>query len=91
LSGAVQDFGWCFCKREVQIDLPLRRTPLPLLRRLGKVSVPARFIQGTSCQKHRNKPCHFNHQQQRQRKEKQIKSVMDFSFLFHQAEVFHQA
>ncbi len=33
---------------------------------------------------------HFNLQQQRQRKEKQIKSVMDFSFPFHQAEVFHQ-
>ena len=32
LKGAVQDFGWYFYKREVQIDLPLRRTPLPLLR-----------------------------------------------------------
>ncbi len=33
LKGAVQDFGWYFYKREVQIDLTLRRTPLPLLRR----------------------------------------------------------
>jgi len=33
----------------------------------------------------------FNHQQQRQRKEKQIKSVMDFSFAFRQSEGFHQS
>jgi hypothetical protein len=32
LKGAVQNFSWYFCKRKAQIDLPLRRTPLPLLR-----------------------------------------------------------